>query len=108
MYALAEGIHRMADQVAAGNTIAVSEQGSREIDISISGFNGAADYVNCLNYLQDLSLVNAVEVVGADPGQVHFRLQLNASTEHLSETFEQGTVLVRASAGSDYDYELLR
>jgi len=108
LVALTGGIHQMADEVAAVNTIAVSEQGSWEIDVSIGNLNGTDDYVNCLNYLQGLSLVNAVEVLGAYPGRVHFRLQINASKEHLAETFEQGAVLVRAGAGSDHDYELLR
>ena len=107
MYALADGIHQMADQIAASNAIAVSDQGSWVIDVSIGELNGADDYVRCLNYLQGLSLVNAVDVLGATPGSVNFHLQLNASTEYLTEAFEQGTVLARASAGSGYDYKFL-
>ncbi|MDX2417034.1 MAG: DUF2066 domain-containing protein [Xanthomonadales bacterium] len=107
MYALAEGTHRMADQIAASTTIAVSDQGSAIMDVRIGGLNNAEAYVSCLEYLQDLSLVNAVEILGADPGRVHFRLQLNASREHLSEAFERGSVLLPASAGSDYEYEFL-
>lgn len=108
MYALAEGMHQMADQVAASNAIAASEQGSWTIDLRIGGLNSANAYINCLEYLQNLSLVNAVEIVGADPGRVHFRLQLNASAEHLSEAFERGSVLLPAAAGSKYEYEFLR
>jgi hypothetical protein len=108
MFALAQGIHQMTDQVAAGNTIAASDQGLWTTDVTVGGLNGAGDYVDCLEYLQNLSLVNAVEILGADPGRVHFRLQLNASTEHLSEAFNRGTVLLPSSAGSDYDYEFLR
>jgi hypothetical protein len=107
MYALAEGIHRMADQIAANNAIAVSDQGAWTIDLSIGELNSAAAYASCLEYLQSLSLVNAVEILAADPGRVRFRLQLNASVEHLAETFRQGSVLLPASAGSEYDYEFL-
>lgn len=107
MYALALGIHQVADQIAAANTIAASDQGIWTIDISIGEINGADDYIRCLEYLQGLSLVNAVEILGADPGRVYFRLQLNASAEHLSEAFEQGSVLLRAKAGSGYQYEFL-
>lgn len=107
MFAMAEGMHRMADDIAASNTIAASDQGVWSIDISIGALNDAADYVSCLDYLQKLSLVNGVEVLGANPGRVHFRLQLNATPDHLAETFRQGLVLVPASAGSGYDYEFL-
>ena len=97
----------MADQIAAANAIAASEQGVWTIDLSIGELNSTSSYARCLEYLQNLSLVNAVEILGADPGRVHFRLQLNASQEHLSEAFRQGTVLLPASAGSEFEYEYL-
>ena len=107
MFALAQGIHQMTDQLAARNTIAASEQGSGAIDITIGKLHGAADYAACLDYLQKLSLVTAVDILAAEPGQVHFRLQLNASSEHLSAAFDRGSVLLPARAGSEYDYEFL-
>lgn len=107
MFALALGIHQMTDQIAAVNTIAASEQGISTIDLTISGLNSAADYANCLEYLQSQSLVTAVGVQGANPGRVHFRLELNASFDHLEEAFNRGTVLLPSKAGSDYDYEFL-
>lgn len=107
MYALAEGVHHMADQVAANNAIAVSDQGVWTIDLTIGELNSSSAYVHCLEYLQNLSLVNAVDILGADPGRVHFRLQLNASKEHLAEVFRQGTVLIPARAGSEFEYEFL-
>jgi len=107
MYAMAEGMHHMADDIAASNTIVVADQGVWSIDISIGQLNDAGDYTTCLDYLQNLSLVNDVEVLGANPGGVQFRLQLNASTDHLAETIRQGLVLIPARAGSEYDYEFL-
>jgi hypothetical protein len=107
MFALAQGIHQMTDQIAASHTIAASEQGSWTVDVTIGGLNSSEAYVACLEYLQKLSLVNAVEIPAADPGRVHFRLQLNASSEHLAEAFNRGSVLLPASAGSEYDYEFL-
>jgi hypothetical protein len=107
MYALAEGVHRMADQIAASNAIGAEEQGIWSIEVSIGALDSGGDYAKCLEYLQGLSLVNLVEVTGAAPGLVHFRLQLNASTDHLAETFRQGLVLIPASAGSEYDYVFL-
>jgi hypothetical protein len=108
MFALAQGIHQMTDQLAASNTIAASEQGLGTIDLTIGKFNGATDYSNCLEYLQNLSIVTAVDVLGAEAGRVHFRVQLNAPSEHLFEVFDRGSVLLRARAGSEYDYEFLR
>ena len=105
MYALANGIHQMADQIAASNSIAASEQGSWTVDVSIGELNSAEAYTRCLEYLQNLSLVSGVEVLGADPGRVNFRLQLNASAEHLSEAFNRSSVLLPARAGSEYEYE---
>jgi hypothetical protein len=107
LYAIADGMQTMADDLAASNMIAASDQGAWTIDVSIGELNDAADYVSCLDYLQKLSLVNDVEVLGANPGRVQFRLQLNATPDHLAETFRQGLVLVPASAGSGYDYEFL-
>ena len=108
MFALAEGIHQMTDQIAASNTIAASDQGSWTVDVTIGKLNSAKDYVACLEYLQNLSLVTGVEILGADPGRVHFRLQLNASSEYLSEAFNRGSVLLSSSIGSEYEYEFLR
>ena len=108
MFALAQGIHQMTDQLAAVNTIAASEQGLGTVDITIGKLNGATDYAACLEYLQKLSLVTAVEILGADPDRVHFRLHLNASSEHLAEAFDRGSVLLPARAGNEYDYEYLR
>jgi len=104
-YALAEGINQMADHIAASNTIAASDQGVWTADLTIGELNSAGSYAHCLEYLQNLSLVNAVEILGADPGRVHFRLQLNASQEHLSKAFRQGMVLLPARAGSEFEYE---
>jgi hypothetical protein len=107
MFALSEGVHRMTDQLAASGAIAVSEQGQMSVEFAIGGLNGANAYVRCLEYLQNISLVTAVEILAAEPGRVHFRLQLNASYEYLVEAFYRGTVLSPARAGSEYDYEFI-
>ena len=104
LFALAEGIHRMADQIAASNSIAASEQGLSTVDVRIAGLTSSRSYINCMAYLQGISLITAVEIKGADPGQVHFRLQLNASAEFLADAFQRSSVLLPAAAGSDYDY----
>jgi hypothetical protein len=107
MFALAQGVHQMADQIAAANSIAATEQGSWTIDLTIGGLVNATNYAECLNYLQGLNLVTAVDVLGAEPGRVQFRLQLNASTEYLEEALNRGTVLLPTGVESEYDYEFL-
>ena len=107
MFALADGIHHMTNQIAAANAIAASEQGEWSVDVAIGGLRNAADYAGCLGYLQGLSLVTTVDVLGAEPGLVHFRMQLNAAPEYLGEALSRGTVLLPARSGSDYEYELL-
>jgi len=107
MFALAQGIHTMTDYVSAVNIISASEQGLSTVDVTIAKLNGAEDYVNCLEYLQSLSIVTTVEILGADPGRVHFQLQLNASSEYLSQAFDRGSVLMPSNNGNEYEYEYL-
>ena len=108
LFALAEGIHRMTDQIAASNSIAASEQGVTTVDVSIGGLDSSTDYIVCMEYLQGVSLITKVDILAANPGSVHFRLQLNAATEYLAEAFSRGSVLSPAGAGSDYDYEFIQ
>ena len=108
MFELAVGIHKITNQIAAANAIAASEQGEWSVDVAIGGLRSAADYASCLGYLQGLSLVTAVDVLGAEPGLVHFRMQLNAAPEYLGEAFNRSTVLLPARSGSDYKYEFLQ
>lgn len=107
MYALAEGMNLMADQIAMNNAIAASEQGDSVMDLTVGGIKDASAYADCLDYLQNLSLVDSVDVLGANPGIVNFRLHLNASEEYLTDALESGSMLLPASAGSDYEYEFL-
>ena len=108
LFALAEGVHKMTDEIAAINTIAASDQGQSTLEVTISELNSADDYVSCLAYLQNLSLITDVEILGAEPGRVHFRLQLNASSEHLNEAFNRGSVLIPVRSPGKYEYEYLR
>jgi len=104
MFALAEGVHQMTDRFASVRSIAVSDQGSWAIDLTVAELRGADDYVACLDYLQNLSIVTAVEILGADPGRVYFRIELNASTEYLHGALRRGSVLLPADTGNEYEY----
>lgn len=107
--AMANGIEQMADHMSAATAILASDQGQWTHEISVSNLRGSEDYTRCLNYLQDMSLVTAIEVLGAQPGMVHFRLHLNASPEYLDEAFNRGAYLrPLATSPQKNNYEYLR
>ena len=106
--AMISGIQQMADNVSAATAIEASEQGQWTHDITVSNLRGSADYTRCLSYLQDIGLVTTVDILGAEPGLVHFRLQLNASPEYLAQAFSRGAVLVPANSGERDRFEYLR
>lgn len=112
MFALVNGIHRMADEVSAASAIPASAQGQWSIDITIADLRTANDYIRCLEYLQGISLVTVIEVLGAEPGRVLLRVQLNALPEFLVEVFERDSVLLSSGllssgAENEFEYELL-
>ncbi|MGD9265767.1 MAG: DUF2066 domain-containing protein [Lysobacterales bacterium] len=106
-FALTRGVHRLADEIAAANSIAASQQGRSSTDITVGGLRGAEDYATCLAYLEGLSVVTGVNILGAGPGHVRFRLQLNAAVEYLDAALRNGTVLLPSGAETAYDYELV-
>lgn len=106
-FGLARGVHRMVDEIASANAIAVSEQGEWAVSLTVGGLHDVQDYATCLAYLQGLSVVDKVGVSEARPGSVRFNLQLNAAVEYLEEALRNGAVLLPGSADSAYDYELL-
>jgi hypothetical protein len=91
--AMSTALHDAVDQVAAANTIAATDLGSWEQTLTVAGLRGAADYQRCLAYLQSISVVDAVDIVSAQPGVVTFRLALNALPRHLEESLGKGGVL---------------
>jgi len=100
--ALTEGMQQAVDQVAAVQTIAASDLGIWQQDLTVRGLAGAADYRRCLAYLQGISLVDSVAVVSARPGTVTFRLGLSALPSYLEEIIDSGDVLQRAAEGDGY------
>jgi hypothetical protein len=47
-------------------------------------------------------------VLGAEPGRVNFRVQLNAAPRFLTEQFNRGSVLVSARSANEFEYEFLQ
>lgn len=91
--ALTQSMQEAVDLVAAANTIAASDLGTWEHELTVTGLGGTGDYERCLAYLQQLSVVNQVAVVSAQPGNVTFRLELNALPQYLEETLLGGRYL---------------
>jgi hypothetical protein len=81
------------DQVAATSAIAAGDLGAWSYDLTVAGLRGAADYEACLGWLQGLSIVERVGVRTAAPGQVTFRLDLNAMPRYLEDAIANGRLL---------------
>ncbi|NIM69005.1 MAG: DUF2066 domain-containing protein [Xanthomonadales bacterium] len=101
-FALVEGVHALADRVAAHQSIEALSEGAWPLELAVSGFRDAGDYARILAYLEGLSLVDAVRIVAAAPGEVRFGLVLNAPPDYLKASLDSGGVLVKALSGSDY------
>ena len=104
--ALTEGLQQTVDHVAALDTIAASDIGTWSQELVVSGLRGAEDYRRCLNYLQGISVVDAVSVISGRPGTVTFRLALNALPDYLEKSLTSGGGLGRAEP--DGPWELLQ
>ena len=91
--ALIQSMQEAVDLVAAANSIAASDMGAQVHELTVAGLGDAADYLRCLGYLQQLSVVNQVSVVSAQPGNVTFKLELNTLPRYLEETLLSGRFL---------------
>ena len=108
MFALVEGVHRVVNQVAALNSIASEDQGQWVITMVVDDLHSASDYTRCLVYLQSQSLVTDVEILGAEPGRVHFRLQLNAAPTYVAQALNRDSVLLSVGAENMFEYRFLQ
>jgi hypothetical protein len=100
--ALTENVQQAADLVASANTIAATDLGTSVYDLTVTGLRGAADYARCLEYLQQLEIVDQVAVLSARPATVAFRLELSALPRYLEDTLLDGAVLGFDEARKEY------
>jgi hypothetical protein len=91
--ALGNSMHEAVNLVASANTIAAIDQGKWLYELTVNGIGSADDYRRCLDYLQNLSIVDRVSVTAASRGIVRFSLDLNAMSLYLNETLASGHVL---------------
>jgi hypothetical protein len=101
-FALADGLHRLIDVVAARDSIRGGGLEGAQAELSIAGLNGPDDYARCLAYLEQLSMVDAVVVESAQPGQVGFRLELNAEPQFLVEVLRRDGFLTPGNEAGAY------
>lgn len=100
--ALVEGMHTAIDEISAANSIAASDQEQGHIEITVTGMSSSAQYVQVLSYLQGLSLVDRVRVLGAVPGKVRFDLTLNALPDYLVRALESDGMLSLTPVVDEY------
>jgi hypothetical protein len=101
--ALNEGINQAIDEIAAQHSIAVSDQGQWNIDVTVSGVVTAADYARCLDYFERISLVENIAVRSVASGKVRFELGLNAVPTYFYEALQADGVLSPADEENQYD-----
>lgn len=99
---LTAAMHQSVDHIAAAKAFAPSDQGSRVHRITVAGMTSGDAYAQCLSYLESLSIVDRVEVEGADSGGVRLVLSLNAAAAYFEQILAQDRVLEYAEASGHY------
>ena len=101
-FALTDGLHRLTDIVAERDSIRSVSGGMWTHQIFVRGLDGQDAYIDCLNYLGTLSVVERLAVATASPGQVGFSLELNAEPRYLREIIIRDKVLEPGTEQSVY------
>ncbi|MCW8964470.1 MAG: DUF2066 domain-containing protein [Gammaproteobacteria bacterium] len=95
---LASGINPLASRIAQQFSSLSYVDSEQYIDLAVDDINGAADYARSLKYLQSLSLVSQVDVVGVDKEMVNFRLHTKADLAAVVQVIGLGRVLYARDA----------
>ena len=90
---VASGINPLASRIAGQFSSVTYIDSEQYIDLAIDDINGAADYARSLNYLESLSLVSQVDVVGVQDRKVNFRLHTKADLASVLQVIDLGRVL---------------
>lgn len=98
-FAVVDGVHRLADLVSSRDAISSAEQGDWTLEIRVGGLTGMADYVRTRGYFENLSVVEAVNVVEVGPSGVLFKLELNASPEFFMREINKNRFLLPGDDG---------
>jgi hypothetical protein len=87
------GIDPLATRIATQFASYSYVDGEQYIDLAIDDINGAEDYARSLNYLQSLSVVSNVDVIGVEKQRVNFRLHTRADFASVLQVIGLGRVL---------------
>ena len=87
------GINPLATRIAGQFASYSFTDGEQYIDLAIDDINGAEDYARSLKYLQSLSVVSNVDVIGVDKQKVDFRLHTRADMASVLQVIGLGRVL---------------
>lgn len=90
---LAAGINPLASRIARQFSSVSYVDSEQYIDLTIDDINGAADYAKSLKYLQSLSLVSQVDLIGVENQMVNFRLHTKADIASILQVIGLGRVL---------------
>lgn len=101
---LGQGLNLAIDQIVAASSIAATELGEWQVDITVIQLGNGDDYTRCLAYLQGLSVIENVVVKSASAGRVRLSLALNAAPEYLQQYLLSGKTL--APTGVEGEYQL--
>ncbi len=91
--ALDAGINELVDRVSSMNAIAASAQGEFSTELLLTDLRNSEDYARSLAYLEGLSLVDRVQVLGIGPAGLRLQLALNAEPSYLEDVFLQDGVI---------------
>jgi hypothetical protein len=87
------GVNPLASRIAQQFSSYSYVDSEQYIDLAVDDINGAADYAHSLKYLQSLSLVSQVDVVGVEKRMVNFRLHTRADLAAVLKVIDLGRVL---------------
>ncbi|HKX55343.1 MAG TPA: DUF2066 domain-containing protein, partial [Xanthomonadales bacterium] len=102
---LQQGLNLAIDQIVGASSIAATDSGEWQVEITVTQLTNSDDYSRCVAYLQGLSVVESVAVNSVTAGKVHFSLLLNASPDYLQRYIAAGKTLT--SSGIEGEYQLL-
>lgn len=90
---VAEGLQQMVDRLAAGFAPQTVTHGMHKYRIKVSGLKRLADYIMVKEYLLSLAMIEQIDILTAEPYEVSFLAQVQASRDALEKSIMLGGVL---------------
>lgn len=96
--ALEEGVNQLVDLLASINSIDAAGQGVFRTELLLTDLGSSSAYTASLAYLESLSLVDRVTVLGIGPQGLRLELKLNAAPDYLENLLLSDGVLEPSGA----------